>query len=415
MKKTTGENNPSLLAIKAEGEKIRPSILENIHNLRTNLQTSLQKINSSKSTYNSELSTIPLKEKELLDYNRQQAIKNSVYTFLLQKREETALARSSTVADNQMIDSAESSMIPNSPNRSVIYAMAIMLGLLVGVCLITIREVLGPKVLFRTEIENFTAIPIVAELAKIKEKRTLVINCSKHLFISEQFRQLRTMIGLCGKIKTKRKILITSNIAGEGKSFVSTNLALSLAMSGKKVVLVDLDLRKARTSEIFNMAMSKGVIEFLEGTCEPYEIIKQTNYVKLFIVPTGVGSSNLAEILLDEKIDALFKFLEQAFDIIIIDTSPINPASDPFVLAEYCDTTLFVVRHAYTPKTMVQLMDTNNKIKAFNNLAIVFNGIKPRGFIRKGFGFGFGYGYENIYKNYAYKGRTEEADVVFKN
>jgi tyrosine-protein kinase Etk/Wzc len=343
-----------------------------------------------------------------LDFNRQQAIKNAVYTFLLQKREETALSQSSTIADNQIIDSAESSLIPNSPNKSVIYLMALLFGLFIGVGLVTIREVLNPKILFRSELESYTTIPVSAELTRVKTKESLIVSGSKYLFVAEQFRQLRTMIGLYGKIKSKRKILITSNIAGEGKSFISSNLALSLAIAGKKVVLVDLDFRKSRTSEIFNLTTTKGAIEFLEGTCEPYEIIKQTEHPKLFIVPTGRGNSNLTELLLSDEVDTLFKFLEEAFDIIIVDSSPIDPVSDAYVLAEYCDTTLFAVRHAYTPKTMVQLMDENSKLKTFNNLSIVFNGIKPRGFIRKGFGFGFGYGYENIYKNDVYKRKFAE-------
>jgi len=408
MKKTTGENNPALLAIAAEGDRMRPSILENIHNLRDNLLTTLQKINSSKSTSSSQLNTIPQKERELLDFSRQQAIKNTVYTFLLQKREETALSRSSTVADNQIVDSAESSMIPNSPNKSIIYLMAIILGLLVGIGFVTAREVLSSKVLFRSEIESFTDIPIVAELAKVEEKRPLVVNHSKYMFIAEQFRQLRTAIGLYGKLTTKRKILVTSHVSGEGKSFVSTNLALSLAISGKKVVLLDLDLRKSRTSEIFNLETEKGVIEFLEGSCEAYEIIKRTNNDKLFVIPSGTGSSNLGELLLYGQQDSLFKFLEDTFDLIIIDTSPIDPVTDAFVLSEYCDTTLFVIRHGYTQKTMVQLMDNNNKIKAFKNLGIVFNGIKARGFMGKGYGFGYGFGYENIYKNSSYKRKFEK-------
>lgn len=409
MKKSTGENNPAVIAIKAEGDKIRPGILENIHNIRTNLLTSLRKINSSKELLNSELSTIPQKERELLDYSRQQAIKNTVYTFLLQKREETALSLSSAIADNQIIDTAEASMIPNSPNKYIIYVMALSLGLFIGAGFVAIREMLTPKILFRSEIESYTTIPVSAEVTRVNEPKPLVVNDSKYLFISEQFRQLRTAIGLYGKIQTKRKILVTSHIPAEGKSFISANLALSLATAGKKVVLLDLDFRKFRTTEIFNLRMDKGAIDFLEGSCEPYEIIKQTGHNKLFVVPAGGKSlSNLTEHLLDDKVDTLFAFLEKTFDIIIVDTSPIDPVSDAYALAEHCDTTLFVVRHAYTPKTMIQMMDENKKLRVFNNLSIVFNGIKPRGFIRKGFGFGFGYGYENIYENLTYKRKFEK-------
>ncbi|MGN6617835.1 MAG: GumC family protein [Ilyomonas sp.] len=404
MKKTTGENNPSVLQIKAEGDKMRSGILEIIKNLRTGLRTSVQKASFSKNQSSSQLSTIPQKEKDLLDFNRQQAIKNAVYTFLLQKREETALAQSSTVADNQIIDPAEASMIPNSPNKSVIYILAIGLGFMCAVGFVTIREVLSPKILFRTEIENFTTTPIVAELAKVDEKDFLILNSSKHLYVAEQFRQLRASIGLYGKIKGKRKILITSNISGEGKSFVSTNLALSLAMSGKKVLLVDMDLRKSKVSEVFGLQNEKGIIQYFEEVVEPYEIIKRTlQHNNLFIAPAGKFAKDVDELMKGETLDTLFKYFDETFDLIVIDTSPVDPVADAFVLAEYCDTTLFVVRHGYTSKTLVQLMDENYKIKAFNNLAIVFNGIKSRGFMKKGFGFGYGFGYENIYENRTYQ------------
>src|SRR3954452_22143429 len=165
-----------------------------------------------------------------------------------------------------------------------------------------------------------------------------------------------------------------------------------------------MDLRKSKSSEIFNLLTNKGVVEFLEGVCAPCEIINPTDHSKLFVIPAGGGSSNLPELLMqDDKIEKLFKSIEEIFDIVIIDSSPIDPVSDSYVLAKYCDTTLFVVRHGYTPKTIVQLMDENKKIKVFNNLFIVFNAVKPRGFIKRGFGYGYGYGYEYVYKNHAYK------------
>ncbi|MEX6689926.1 polysaccharide biosynthesis tyrosine autokinase [Danxiaibacter flavus] len=406
LSKITAPNNPSLLAIKSEQEKIRPSILEVIGNLRTSLTTSLQNINKSRDQYASLLSTIPQKEKDLLDFSRQQAIKSSVYTFLLQKREETALSNSTTVADSEIIDAAESSMIPNSPNKSIIYLMALGMGVLLGIGIITIREMLNAKILFRHEIESYTSAPVIAELTQAKTQTPLAVDDPKQVFISEQFRQLRTSLGLYGEHRYNRKMLVSSSISGEGKSFVSSNLAVSIALSGKKIVLLDLDLRKRRTSEIFNLPNENGVIEFLENSKNPEEIIQKTAYKNLFVIPAGISENPASDLLLNGNLAALIKFLENKFDYILLDGPPIDPVADTCILGEFCDITLFVVRHGVTPKSMIQLLDTNTKIKSFKNLSIIFNGIKPRGFmIGKGYGFGYGYGFENVYKNYRYKVR----------
>lgn len=409
LRKTTAENNPAILAVKSEIEKIRPSILEHIQNQRNSIRVSMQNLSSSNNAYASMVSSIPQKEKELLDFSRQQAIKNSVYTFLLQKREETALSHAGTVADNQLIDPAESSMIPHSPRKSVIYFLAGLLGLLLGLGFITMKELLTTKILFRSEIEEYTTVPIVAELVKVRGKEPLVVNRPEQVFVAEQFRQLRAAIGLYGKIKSKRKILITSSISGEGKSFVCANLALSLALAGKKVVLLDMDIRNPRSSEIFGLTESKGVSEFLELDIEPFEIIKQTAFDQLFVVPSGNTAMNSTELLLGGKLDSLFEYLKERFDYIIADTAPVDPVTDAYVLSDYFDTTLYVIRHGYTPKTMIQVLDENNKIKALKNMAIVFNSVRPRGFMRKGYGYGYGYGYENVYKDQVYKRKVKHS------
>ena len=165
-----------------------------------------------------------------------------------------------------------------------------------------------------------------------------------------------------------------------------------------------MDLRKSKVSEVFGLQNEKGIIQYFEEVAEPYEIIKRTlQHNNLFIAPAGKFAKDVDELMKGETLDTLFKYFDETFDLIVIDTSPVDPVADAFVLAEYCDTTLFVVRHGYTSKTLVQLMDENYKIKAFNNLAIVLNGIKSRGFMKKGFGFGYGFGYENIYENRTYQ------------
>lgn len=399
LKRSSPDDNPVLAANKSEIEKIRFSLLENIVNQRKLLKANLNKINSDNKAYASRLSTLPQKEKALLDLNRRQAIKSSVYTFLLQKREETALSHSATVADNRLIDAAEVYMLPASPSKSVVYLLAVVLGLLAGIGLVSAKELLNNKVLFRAEIESFTSLPVIAEISHLQEKSTLVVNSDKQSIAVEQFRHLRAAMGLYGKIRSKRKLMVTSSIAGEGKSFISANLALSLALSDRKVVLIDLDLRNPRTSEAFDLNGSEGIAEFLQGDKEPFEITRQTAFGQLTIIPAGKSNRNSVELLLNGRLDILLKYLTEQFDYIIADTSPVDPVSDASVLSDYFDTTVYVIRHGYTPKTMIRFLDNNKKVKALKNTVIVFNGVKQRGFMSQAYGFGYGYGYEHVYRD----------------
>lgn len=399
LKKSSPESNPILQANRNEIEKIRASLLENVINQRKVLNANLRKINTDNRAYASKLSTLPQKEKALLDLNRRQAIKSNVYTFLLQKREETAFSHAAAVADNRLIDAAEAYMLPTSPSKPVVYVLAVVLGLLAGIGVVSGKELLNTKILFRAEIESFTQSPVIAEISHIKEKATLVVHNDKKTFAVEQFRHLRAAMGLFDKIGSKRKLMITSSIAGEGKSFISSNLALSLALAGRKVVLLDLDLRNPRNTEAFGFIGSEGVAEFLEGGKEPSEIIRQTDFEQLHVIPAGNSNWNSLELLLNGRLDVLLKYLAEQYDYVIADTSPVDPVTDASVLSDYFDSTVFVIRHGYTPKTVIRFLENNKKVKALKNLLIVFNGVKQRGFMNSGYGFGYGYGYEYIYKD----------------
>lgn len=398
LKRTTGENNNILISVVNDIEGLRNSILENIRNQRSSLQASRVNINSTNGAYSSLLQTIPVKERQLLEINRQQAIKSNVYNFLLQKREETALSYSSTVPDIRIVDKARSSLYPVSPKKSIICIVAFLAALTLGVVIVSVKELFNRKILFRSEIEKYTQLPIAAEIAHSEFDQPLVVNDRKNMFVAEQFRHLRAALGYYGRNVSKKKLLVTSSISGEGKSFVSSNLALSISLSGKKVVLLDIDLRNPKTTEIFKMGKSIGITEFLEGNADPYEIINSTEFPNLFVVSAGAMAVNPTDLLLNGRLNELFTYLEEIFDYIIVDTSPVDPVTDAYVLAEYCDTTLYVIRHGYTSKTFVRTIDQNNKIKALKNIAIVFNSVRSRGFVKGEYGFGYGYGYENVYK-----------------
>lgn len=397
---STGENNPFASAMAKEIEQLRPLILEKLRTHRSNLEAGKKDLLAISGSYNSMLRTIPQKERELMDISREQVIKNSIYNYLLEKREQTALASSSANSDSKIVDMAKSSVDPVSPKKSLVYfaVLACSIGLAIGV--VSAKEMLNKKILFRSEIESLTVTPVVAEIAANKENESLLKTGSKVSVVAEQFRHLRAAIGLIGRqkeIKVKR-ILVTSSISSEGKTYISTNLARSLALAGNKVVLVDLDIRIPKTSTIMGVNDKAGVAEFLEGTKTPEEIIGGTMDENLFIIGAGDGKDNSMELILSGKLGSLLSYLNTRFDYIVLDASPIDPVSDSYIFSDYCDITLFVMRHGRTPKAMVQILDSNNKFRALKNPQIVFNGIRSRGIMQGMYGYSYGYGYENVYR-----------------
>lgn len=400
LRKTTAENNPMVVTVAKEVEQLRPLILDKIRNQRMSLQASKSDLSATTNMYNMMLNSIPQKERELTEISRQQTIKSSIYTFLLEKREQTALSISSAVADSKVVDLAESTPGPVSPKRTLIYLTSLVLALGLGIGAVSARELLNKKILFRSEIESFTKIPVVAEIPYAKKKEFLTHNASKTSFVAEQFRQLRAAIGLCGHhLKQNKRLLVTSSISGEGKSHVSINLAISLALSGKKVVIVDLDIRNPKTTSFFELGEEAGVAEFLEGSAAPPDIVRETKYKNLYTVGAGGDLDNARELIITGRLHELLDYLSVEFDYVVMDSSPIDPVTDAYVFSEYCDTTLFVVRHGYTPKTMVQLLDKNNKVKALKNPYIVFNDVRSRGILKGTYGYGYGYGYQNVYRD----------------
>jgi tyrosine-protein kinase Etk/Wzc len=396
LKKTVGENNPTLVALADQINKIKPNILQNIQSQQQSLNAAKQNLYTTNGSYNSILQAVPQKERDLLDISREQATKSGIYAFLLQKKEESELSYASTMSDHRIVDSAHAGANPVSPKKILIYLISIV-GCL-GVCfaIIMIRETLTGKVLYRDEIESRTLIPIIGEIAFNKLKTSLVVEAGKRSFIAEEFRKLRISLSFLGIDEKHKKILITSSISGEGKSFIATNLAVSLSLTGKKVVLVDLDLNNPTIAKILNVNHEEGITEFLIGQKEPEEIIKRVKaHENLFFISAGNLPENPTELLTNGKVKEIIEYLDNIFDAVIIDTSPIVLVTDGYLLTSLCDATLYVIRHKYTPKVIIRRIDERNQINPIHNPAIIFNGVKIRGFFKNNYGYGYDYVYGN--------------------
>lgn len=400
LRRTTAENNPVLSSISNQIEKIRPGILENVNSQRQNLQSRLNNLNSNNRRFNSTLSNIPGKERTLLEITRSQTIKNDLFSYLLQKREETALSNIPTNENSGIVNRAEASMVPVSPKPLFTYLIAFSFAMVLGIGIVKGKEVLGGSILFRSEIEKYTHIPIIAEIFNIKVPNAKKFEKPKEFILIEQFRQLGARLGLYRRNVELRRILVTSGISGEGKSFVSSNLAYSFAQSGKKVVLIDMDFRKPYVSELFDLSSSQGTIGYLKNEVDYEEIIHPSGvHPNLFVVSTGARGDDYAELLLNGKIENLMELLSQNFEYVIMDSAPINVLAEVNLLAEYSDKTLYVIRHGHTSKEAVKRLDDSESLQSLKNVSIVFNGVKTRGMVKTEYGYGYDLKHIDAYAN----------------
>jgi tyrosine-protein kinase Etk/Wzc len=411
LKQTTAENNPIVQAVQDDINKTKPSILENIRNQKKSLQAGKAYLNQVSGKYSSMVSTIPKKERELVEVSRQQNIKNAIYSFLLQKREETAYSISSALPDCYMIDKPASSIYPVSPKKPLLALLAMVFPFMIGGLFINVKDTLNRKILYRTNIEQLTKFPIIGELIYEKLDNPLVTAGTDNSFLSEQFRLIRTSLKYQGvpQGNTKR-ILVTSSIKGEGKSFVSSNLAISLAKSGKKVALLELDLHQPKLSSMMNIGKEIGLTDYLSGKTTMSEIIFESFvHPNLNILPAGHLISEPSELLGNGKLEKLLEFLDAKYDHIIIDTAPVKAIADALTVAPLCNLVMYIVRHDHTPKAHIELLDEEMNSFQIENVAIIFNGVKNRGFGKSAYGNGYGYGYHVKSSYDGYKKKKKNA------
>ena len=397
--KTTGIGNPIVVSVKEQIDKLKPEIIENIASQKSILLASRQDLSHTNNAYSGQISTMPGKERQLNNIGRQQSIKNSLYDFLLQKKEETSLSLLSNQPDNKIIEQADFSNNPVSPNKKLAYVSSFLIAIILGVGIVMGKESFGQKIMFRHDIERLTKNPVIAEITAGDSGNENVLEYDTKTLIGQQFRNLRTALGYFSLNQARRKrILITSGISGEGKSFITGNLAVTLAITGKKVVVVDFDLANPSLSKKLGLKDSIGLADFLIDNKDPQDIIQETSSHKnLYAIAAGKQSGNAAELITGEHVETLLNYLDNNFDYIVIDSAPVANVSDAYMLSSFCDTTLYVIRHSYTPKILIEQIEEMDKTNGLKNVGIVFNGVRTRGYMNKYYGYGHSYPY--LYNN----------------
>lgn len=404
LRRTSGENNPSVVALRDEIDKIRPGILDNIRNQKATINSNISYLQQSNQKYEGMLSTIPKKEKDLVEVSRLRNIKADIYSFLLQKREETSYSISSILPDCYIVSEPTTSPSPVSPKKTFIALLALVLPIGGSVGLVLLKDLFNNKILYRSDIEKYTDFPVIGEVIFDKNQPTIVTEGDSRSFIVEQFRQIRATLKYQGNPPgLQKRILTTSCVKGEGKSFISTNLAMSLARSGKKVALLELDLHQPQISNTFDLDIDTGITQYLEGKATIDSIIVPSGrHENLFILPAGRLADEPSELLVNGRLENLLNYLDGKFDTLVIDTAPFKALTDAFTIAHSCNLVLVVIRHNHTPIKLIERINEDMESHRINNVAIIFNAVKNRGLGKYSYGYGYGYGYDqkSAYSSY---------------
>ena len=394
------ETNPILINIDLQLRNLRKDMINNISILQKNLSLSQRSLENNNGMINNQIVGAQNIEKGYLQLAREQKIKEALYLFLVQKREEVAISRSSNIAQSRMIDQPKAQVNPISPKILIIGFSALILGLLIPSIFLLARNLFNTRIITKEDITKQTLVPIIGELSHNHEDSFLATSLSSRSAIAEQFRSLRTNIQFTFSSGKSKTIMITSSMSSEGKSFISINLANVFALSNSRVVLVELDLRKPKILNYLKLDSNIGLTNYLISDIKVEDIIKPSNInPSLYIVSSGIIPPNPTELLLHEKMRTFFDKLREQFDYIIIDSPPLGLVTDAQIISQYADVSLYIVRQNYTYKKQIEIIQDVYENEKLKNLYLVVNDVKAKGNYGYGYGYSYGYGYGSYAEN----------------
>ncbi len=390
---TATAENPALRNSLRQLAQLRQEISLNIGNVKREIAQRRQQLLQRLQPLESQMALMPRNERELLQIMRQQQIKENLFLFLLQRREETALSLAAQVSNSRVIDRAANVGLI-SPKRTQTLVFAALAGFILPVLFFYVWALWRNTVDTEADLKQLTNLPFLGSIATDRKTRKtpIVVSPNSRSAIAEMFRLLRTNLQFVLADEHCPVVLITSGVSGEGKTFVSANLGVAMALSGKRTVVVGLDLRKPELANYFGEKSPKGLTHYLIGQATPQEIVLPTDLSDhLHYVPSGPLPPNPAELILNGKLDGLFQYLRQRFDCILIDTAPLGLVADALLLMPHVSATICVARAGKTDKNLIRLIDQFHREGKLKRPAFILNGVKKgRGY---GYSYGYGYGY----------------------
>lgn len=398
--RTSTENNPTIINLDTSIRAMRTNVQATLDATLKGLQITKEDLAREASRYSRRINDAPTQERQFVSIARQQEIKSGLYLMLLQKREENAITLAATANNAKIIDEALADDNPISPKKTIVYLAALVLGVGLPVGVIYLIGLTKFKIEGRADVEKLTSLPVVGDIPLADEKTgSIAVFENQNNLMSETFRNVRTNLQFMLE-NGKNVILVTSTISGEGKSFISANLAISLSLLGKKVVIVGLDIRKPGLNKVFNIPKKEhGITQYLTNTTanlmdfvQPSDINKN-----LFILSGGTVPPNPTELLARGGLEKAIETLKANFDYVILDTAPVGMVTDTLLIGRVADLSVYVCRADYTHKaefTLINELAENNKLP---NLCIAVNGLDLNS--RK---YGYYYGYGKYGKYYGY-------------
>lgn len=398
--RTSTESNPAIVNLTTSIRAMRSNIQTTLDATLKGLEITKADLIREASRDSRRISDAPTQERQFVSIARQQEIKSGLYLMLLQKREENAIVLAAIANNAKIIDEAQADSTPISPKRMMIYLAALVFGIGIPVGVIYLIGLTKFKIEGRADVEKLTSLPVVGDIPLADEKTgAIAVFENQNNLMSETFRNVRTNLQFMLE-NGKNVILVTSTVSGEGKSFISANLAISLSLLGKKVVIVGLDIRKPGLNKVFNLPKKEyGITQFLtNSTVNLMDLVHHSDINKnLYILPGGTVPPNPTELLARDGLEKAVEILRKNFDYVILDTAPVGMVTDTLLIGRVADLSVYVCRADYTRKTEFTLINElaeNNKLP---NLCIAINGLDLQ---KKKYGYYYGYGKYGKYYGY---------------
>ncbi len=390
--------NPFLLEINIEIEKVKESLLEHLNNTKLNDKMTAEDIKNRISNLNSQMNSLPSAERKLVNINRLYTINEEIYILLLNKRMAASIAQAAAREDSKILE-PPFNYGAISPNAKQNYLMALLLGLIIPIGLMYLKEFFKNTIETLDEIKSISTVPILGVVMRSKKKKEtkgipLMYNQPKSA-LAESFRSIRSNLLFLMRGATTKVLMISSSISGEGKSFCSTNISISLASTGRRTILIVADMRKPQIyvpmpNDNYNQ---DGLSTYLIGNKKVDEVIQVTSVPNLDVIYSGAVPPNPSELLIGTPMDTLIEELKKQYDYVIIDTPPLGLVSDALILGKYTDAIIYVVRQDRTPIEKLKGLERIYNDQMLKNVGIVFNDVKARSVEAYGYGSYGGYGY----------------------
>ena len=398
--RTSTENNPTIINLDTSISAMKENVQVSLDRVLRGLFITKADLDREANRYSRRISEAPGQEREFVSIARQQEIKAGLYLMLLQKREENAITLAATANNAKIIDDAIADDAPVSLKRKMIYLIALVLGVGIPVGVIYLLELTKFKIEGRSDVEKLTSLPIVGDIPLTDEKQgAIAVFENQNNLMSETFRNIRTNLQFMLE-NDKKVILVTSTVSGEGKSFISANLAISLSLLGKKVVIVGLDIRKPGLNKVFNIPRKEvGITQYLANPEKNLMDLVQLSDVSknLYILPGGTVPPNPTELLARDGLDKAIETLKKNFDYVILDTAPVGMVTDTLLIGRVADLSVYVCRADYTHKNEYTLINELAEKDKLPSLCTVINGLDLK---KRKYGYYYGYGKYGKYYGY---------------